>query len=155
MKIGIIIHSRTGNTNSVALKLKEKLSAAGHSVDLERLIVLGVLRRGIKDIQFETLPDTGQYEALVFGSPVQGFSLSPVMVSYLTQVASLQSKKVACLVTEFFPYPWMGGNQAVGKMKKICVSKGAAVCGSGIVNWSSARREKQIIEVVDRLSRLF
>jgi menaquinone-dependent protoporphyrinogen IX oxidase len=99
MKIGIIIHSQTGNTHSVTLKLKEKLSTAGHLVDLERLKVLGVLRRGMKDIQFETLTNAGQYDAPVFGAPVEAFSLSPVMVSYLTQAASLQSKKVACLVT--------------------------------------------------------
>jgi flavodoxin len=155
MKIGIIIHSQTGNTNSVALKLKEKLSAAGHSVDLERLKVAGALRRGIKDIQFETLPNAGQYDALVFGAPVEAFSLSPVMVSYLTQIASLQSKKVACLVTQFFPYPWMGGNRAIGQMKKICESKGAVVFGSEVINWSSSRRNLKITEAVDRLSRLF
>lgn len=155
MKIGIIIHSQTGNTNSVALKLKEKLSAAGHSVDLERLKVLGALRRGIKDIQFEALPNAGQYDALVFGAPVEAFSLSSVMVSYLTQVASLQSKKVACLVTQFFPYPWMGGNRAIGQMKKICESKGAVVFGSEVINWSSLRRNLKIIEAVDRLSKLF
>lgn len=155
MKIGIIIHSRTGNTNSVALKLKEKLSAAGHSVDLERLKVVGLLRRGIKDIQFETLPNAGQYDALVFGAPVEAFSLSPVMIGYLTQVVSLQSKKVACLVTQFFPYPWMGGNRAINQMKKICESKGAVVFGSEVINWSSSRRNLKIIEAVDRLDRLF
>ena len=155
MKIGIIIHSRTGNTHSVALKLKEKLSVAGHSVDLERLKVLGVLRRGIKDIQFEALPNAGQYDALVFGAPVEAFSLSSVMISYLTQAASLQSKKVACLVTQFFPYPWMGGNRAINQMKKICESKGAVVFGSEVINWSSSRRNLKIIEAVDRLSKLF
>ena len=41
MNIGMIIHSQTGNTHSVAMKLKEKLSAAGHAVDLERLKVVG------------------------------------------------------------------------------------------------------------------
>jgi len=155
MKIGIIIHSQTGNTHSVALKLKEKLSAAGHSVDLERLKVVGALRRGIRDIQFETLPNAWQYDALVFGAPVEAFSLSPVMIGYLTQVASLQSKKVACLVTQFFPYPWMGGNRAINQMKKICESKGAVVFGSEVINWSSSRRNLKIIEAVDRLGRLF
>jgi flavodoxin len=155
MNIGMIIYSQTGNTHSVAMRLKEKLSAAGHSVNMERLKIVGEFRPGMKDVQFETLPNAGQYDALVFGAPVQAFSLSPVMASYLKQIASLQNKKVACLVTEFFPYPWLGGNQAIRQMKKICESKGAAVCGSGIVNWSRARREEQIIEVVDRLSRLF
>lgn len=155
MNIGIILYSQTGNTYSVSLKLKEKLFTAGHSVNIERLKVTGEVRPGTKDIKFETLPDTELYDALVFGSPVQAFSLSSVMASYLTQIESLQGKKVAFLVTHFFPFPWMGGNRTVGQMKKICESKGAAVCGAEIVDWSNPSREKRITEVVENLSKLF
>jgi len=155
MNIGIILYSQTGNTYSVSLKLKEKLIIAGYSVNIERLKVTGEMRPGIKDIKFEKLPDAEPYDALVFGSPVQAFSLSSVMASYLTQIASLQGKKVAFLVTQFFPFPWMGGNRTVGQMKKICESKGAAVCGAAIVNWSNPSREKRITEVVEKLSKLF
>ena len=155
MNIGMIIYSQTGNTYSVALELQDKLSAAGHSVNMERLKVVGGYEPRTKDIQFETLPNVGQYDALVFGSPVEAFSLSPVMASCLKQVASLQNKTVALLVTQAFPYPWLGGNRAIRQMKKACESKGATVCGSGIVNWMKSRRDQQIIEVVDRLSRLF
>ena len=91
----------------------------------------------------------------MFGSPVQAFSLCQAMVDYLKQVASLQGKQVALLVTEAFPYPWLGGNRAIRQMKRLCESKGTTVCGSGIVNWMKKRREQQIVEVVDRLSRLF
>ena len=155
MNIGIILYSQTGNTYSVSLKLKEKLITAGHSVDIERLKVVGEVRSGTKDINFETLPDTELYDVLVFGSPVQAFSLSSVMARYLTQIASLQGKKVAFLVTQFLPFPWMGGNRTVGQMKKICESKGADVCGAEIVNWSNPSREKRITEVVEKFSKLF
>ena len=156
MKIGIIIYSHTGNTYSVALKLKNKLSAAGHSVNMERLKITGEYQPGMKNFQIKTKPKLDTYDALVFGSPVMAFSLNPVMKSYLPQIASLQNKKVALLVTEFFPYKWMGGNRAVGKMTKICQSKGAEVCGSGVVNWAGARRrEKKIKEVVEKLSSVF
>lgn len=37
MNIGIIVYSISGHTLSVAAKLGEKLSAAGHAVTLERL----------------------------------------------------------------------------------------------------------------------
>jgi len=155
MKIGIILYSQTGNTYSVSLKLKDKLITAGHSVNIERLKVVGEVRSGTKDVKFEMLPDTEPYDVLVFGSPVQAFSLSSVMASYLTQIVSLQDKKVALLVTQFFPFPWMGGNRTAGQMKKICESKGAAVCGAEIVNWSNPSREKRITEVVEKLSKLF
>jgi hypothetical protein len=77
------------------------------------------------------------------------------MTGYLERIASLQDKRVACLVTEAFPYPWMGGNRAIRQMTRICESKGATVCGTGIVNWMNARREQQIVQVTDRLSGAF
>ena len=154
MNIGIIVYSQTGNTYSVALKLKEKLATAGYSVNIERVKISG-RESGAKDFQFKTRPKVKTYDALVFGSPVEAFSLSPVMKSYLTQIASLKSKKVACFVTKHLPFYWTGGNQAVNKMKKICESKGAAVCESGIVIWSSTHREKMITDVVEKLSKLF
>jgi len=39
MKIGIIVYSQTGNTLSVAEKLKEKLAVAGHSAEIEQVMV--------------------------------------------------------------------------------------------------------------------
>ena len=155
MNIGIILYSETGNTYSVSQKLKEKLVKAGHSANIERLKVIGKVKPGIKDIKFESLPDIELYDALVFGSPVQAFSLSSAMATYLSQIKSLQGKKVAFLVTQFFPFPWLGGNRTIGQMKKACESKGATVCGTAVVNWSKPSREKQITEMVEKLSKLF
>lgn len=155
MNIGIIFHSQTGHTNSVAEKLKEKLLAAGHSVNLEKLEFIGELRSDTRNVQFKSFPNIDEYDALVLGSPVQGFALSPVMASYLTHIKSLQNKKVACLLTQFFPFPSMGGNQALDQLKKICESKGAVICGTAIINWSNLSRNKKISESVDKLSSIF
>ena len=155
MNIGIILYSETGNTYSVSQKLKEKLIKAGHSVNIERLKVIGKVHPGKKDIQFDSLPNIEPYDALVFGSPVQAFSLSSAMTAYLSQIKSLQDEKVAFLVTQFFPFPWLGGNRAIGQMKKICESKGATICGTAVINWSKPSREKQITDMVEKLSKLF
>jgi len=155
MNIGIIVYSQTGNTLFVAEKLKERLSAAGHTASLEKVTVAGGRKQGDKSFQLETLPDAGPYDALVFGSAVEAFSLSPVLTAYLKQIGSLQGKKVACLVTQFFPYPWMGGNRAIRQMRKLCQSKGATVCGSGVVNWAKFRRDKTTAKAVNRLSKAF
>jgi len=48
----------------------------------------------------------------------------------------------------------MGGTQTISQIKKICTSKGAAIFETGIVNWSSKKREAQTFDVVDRLGRL-
>ena len=82
-------------------------------------------------------------------------SLAQVTDSYLSQLDSLAGKKVALLVTEALPYPWMGGNRAVSRMKKLAASKGAEVLGFGIVNWSRRDRERRISRVVDDLAGLF
>jgi len=154
MNIGIIVYSQTGNTLSVATKLEESLSAAGHSATLEQVKVVGECKPGARDFKLETLPNVEPHDVLVFGAAVEAFALSPVMRSYLERIASLEKKKVACLITQAFPYPWLGGNRAVRQMRRLCESKGATVCGSGIVNWMRSRRDHRIAEVVDRLGKL-
>lgn len=155
MNIGIIVYSQTGNTHSVALKLQERLAGAGHSVELHRLSIVGTYQPGNKDVQFTALPSLERYDGIVFAAPVQGFALAPVMQSYFTHITSLQRKKVAGFVTQFFPFPWMGGTRAINQLKQICQSKGVKVCGTGVVNWKNSNREQRIEEIVERLSGLF
>ena len=156
MNIGMIIYSETGNTLSVAEKLKKRLVASGHTVTIERVTVDGNRRQQRSaDITFGSVPDTTPYDALVFGSPVQAFSLSLPMAGYLKQAGSLDGKQVACLVSQAFPYPWMGGNRAIRQMKKLCESKGVSIIGSGIVNWAKWRRDITTQEAVNTLSRAF
>ena len=155
MKIGIIVHSQTGKTHSVAMLLKEKLSAAGHSVSVEQVIPDGEAQPGVKDLKFKTQPEIGKYDALVFGAPVQRFTLSPVFECYLTQLSSLRDKKIALFVTKALPFHWTGGNRAITLMKNTCESKGASICGTGIT-WSTGKdQEKKAADLVEKLSRLF
>ena len=154
MNIGLIVYSKTGHTLSVARRLKEKLSAAGHAVTLEQLETVGPVSPNAMSVELKTMPAIAAYDALVFGSPVWGGVPAAPIVSYLGQVPSLAGKKVACLVTGFFPAEW-GRNQTVARMKEICESKGATVCGSGSVGWFRLDRKRQIADVVDHLSRLF
>lgn len=154
MRIGIFVHSQTGNTYGVALKLKEQLTAIGHTVDLERLNIPESVQPGTK-VAFAALPDFQKYDALVFGAPVQGFSLSPGMTSFLQQVGPIQNKKAACLMTQHFPYPWMGGNRAIGQMKALCESKGASICATALVNWKNKRREQLISDGIASICASF
>ena len=155
MNIGVVVYSRSGNTLSVTEKLKERLSAAGHSVKLEQVAVAGGGKPGERRLELGTLPDLAGYDGVVFGAAVEAFSLSSVMSAYLKRVGSLEGKKVAFLVTEGFPYPWMGGNRAVSQMKKLCRAKGAEIVGSAVVNWAKSRREKTTAAALDRLTGLF
>ncbi len=155
MKIGIIIHSQTGHTLSVAQKLKESLTAQGHQATVAQVT-------GISDgsdrshVQLTSAPDVSGYDALVFGAPVQGFALSRVMTAYMSSLPSLQGKKAALLTTQQLPCAWMGGNQTTRQMEAFCTAKGASVCGSAIVHWGNAvRRSRQIGQAVALLSSMF
>lgn len=154
MKIGIIVYSQTEHTYSVAENLQEKLLAAGHSVNVERITPAGEVHPGSKNITFQDQPDIAGYDAMIFGSPVHAFSLAPAMKAYLEQVPSLQDKKVACYVTKGLPFHRTGGNQAISQMKKLCQSKGGTVMGTGIVVWRGGR-EKEIQELIGKFSVLF
>lgn len=154
LKIGIIIHSHTGNTLSVAQKLKEKLLAEGHSVSLEQVIAVDDQQVNQAKVEFANKPELDAYDVLIFGAPVRAFSLSAIMAAYLTQAASMQGKKVGCFMTQQFPYPWLGGNRSVRQMKKLCEAKGALVVATGIVNWSSKQRQEKISDTVQKLSNV-
>jgi flavodoxin len=134
MNIGLIVYSRIGHTLSVAARLEQALSAAGHTVNLEQVEAAGPVRPGATDVSLKTVPETAGYDALRFGTSVQGGTLAPPMASYLEQVPSLQGVPVACLVTGFFPPGW-GRNQTIARMVEICESKGATLCGTGSVGW--------------------
>ena len=155
MNIGIIVYSQTGHTLEVAEKLKDRLIAEGHSVNLEQITVVGGRTPQTKEFELGTQPEIGSYDAIVFGSAVEAFSLSQVLSRYFNNLGSLQGKNAACLVTQQFPYPWMGGNRAIRQMTQICQSKGASIQAAGVVNWAKSRRDKTMSAAVARLSKAF
>ena len=155
MKIGIIVHSNTGNTLSVAQRLKEKFSAAGHTASIERITANNNDEPNYQKVQIAEKPDISKYDVLLLGAPVHGFSLSPVMRAYLSNISSLKGKMTACFMTQAFPYPWMGGTRSMKQMTELCQSKGASPYGTGIVNWANAaKREKLINDVAEKLCKL-
>jgi len=154
MKVGIVVYSQTGNTLSVATKLKEKLAAAGHSVVLEQVKLVGERKQGLRECQLEPLPDVTAYDVLVFGAAVEAFSLSPVMAKCLGQIGSLEKKSVVCLITQAFPFAWLGGSRAARQMRTLCEAKGAAVRGSAVVNWMGKGLDRRIANGVEKLSKL-
>lgn len=153
MKIGIIVHSHTGNTLSVAVRLKETLESSGNSVNLEQIEAASD-NPSEKNVMLKTLPDANGYDLIIFGAPVWGFSLSTVMKAYLSQLPSLNGKKVSCFVTQHFSYPFLGGNKSIREFKKACESQGLIVSETGIINWSNKKREKMTAELIEKFSRL-
>lgn len=154
MKIGIIVHSYTGNTYEVAQKLKKKISDDGKDLEIQRVSMVGGDKPKGKDITIEDPPEVEKYDALIFGSPVHAFALSLAMKTYLEQIQSLHDKKIALFVTKGTRFNWTGGNQAIKKMSKICQSKGGIIIGTGIIVWNKQRNQK-IAEMVQEFSEMF
>ena len=154
MKVGIVVFSQTGHTLSVAQLLAEALKAKGHEATVARVEPVEAKPNSPAPIQIRTAPDVAPYDAVIFASPVQAFSLARVMQLYLSGVSSLSGKIVSCFVTQQLKKPWLGGNRAIRKMRATCKAKGADVRESAIVHWSGADREGQIAELVKRLSAL-
>ncbi len=155
MNIGIIVNSQTGHTLEVCEMLKDRLIGQGHAATIDRVTIAGDGSPNPKTFQLEKVPDPSPYEAVVFAGWVEAFSLCRIMVRYLEGTASLSGKKVACLLTQQFPFPWMGGNRALKQMKQRCRAKGATIVGTAIVSWAKSRRDGTMAAAVEELSRNF
>ena len=95
MKIGIIAHSHTGHTLSVAQQLHDRFLAAGHTVLTERIASSSDSETNVNSIVLTSAPKLEGYDMLVFGAPVRGYMLSPIMQAYLRQLPSLKGKIVS------------------------------------------------------------
>lgn len=154
MKIGIIVHSLTGNTLSVAEKLAEQLRKLDHIAVVQQLEVVGgenTSNSKIENISLRNMPEITSYDALVFAGPVRAFSISPVLAKYFSTLTTLNGCRVSLFVTQQLSKPWLGGKHAIKQMKKQCLDLGASVIATGIVNWSNKNRDSQINDVVESL----
>ena len=130
MEIGIIVHSLTGNTLSVAERLQERLAADGHDVEIEQLKTIGEEKtneNNSANITLKSYPDPQAHDLLIIAGPVRGASASPVLKHYFSRVGQFENKPMLLFVTEFFPFPWMGGKNALKQMTALCDEHGADV----------------------------
>ncbi len=155
MKIGLIIYSLTGNTRSVAERLHKKITAAGHDVTIEEITITGNTPAQPGKFKFDRVPSTENYDAVIFGAPVQALTLHPVMKTYLEKLPAMSGKKTAIFVTKKLPLLSIGGTGAVSIMKKACEAKGSKVAAAEIVVWTEKKREKTITNCVKKISAVF
>lgn len=149
---GIIVYSHTGNTLSVAEKIKDRLKGSGIEAELVRLNVSGSASNP-KGIKIIGQPDLEKYDSYVFASPVQAFGLAEAMKIYLNQITPLNGKTAVILTTQGAKKRWLGGNRSVRKMKELIEKKGGAAAESAIINWSSDLRDVQIEDAVSILCK--
>lgn len=153
MKIAIVLYSKTGNTKSVATQLLDKLIATGHNAILEEIVPVGDPTPADKTVSFSRLPDLSSYDGAIFCSPVHAFSLCVTMKYALQEMKLKENFPAATLLTQFFPYAWMGGNRAMGQFKKGVAERGGVVKREAIINWKNEKkREEQIKKCIEEFS---
>lgn len=153
MNIGIIVFSRTGNTLSVAEKIRDAAAAQGHTAAVERIRAEHEEPGNNFPLKLTVLPDPKPYDAVIFGAAVEGFSMSAALKTYLSEMPSLAGKPAGCFVTQHLSKPWLGGNRAIRQMRALLAEKGFKVRSSGIVNWTNPAREAQIAAVAAELAK--
>lgn len=154
MSIGILIYSLTGNTLEVAEKIQQQLKHDGKSAVIERIEISKENPNSPAPIVLENIPDVTKYDKLIIGSPINGFSLSTPMKTYLNKHADIKGKEINCFVTQHFRQPYLGGNRGIRQITDLCIKKGGRVRHSGIIHWSSSNRAEMIDETVALLSRI-
>ena len=156
MNVGLIVYSYTGNTLSVAEKLKAQLQAKGHTATIERVHASNEDPQRNKLDKTSSLtqaPDPLPYDAVVLAAPVNGFSLAKIMQDYLANRPGLAGKPVRLFVTHHFPKSWLGGSQTIRQFSSLCAANGARVDGTVVIDWSSKKREQEITDLVNRFSQ--
>ncbi|MBU1019825.1 MAG: flavodoxin [Firmicutes bacterium] len=143
MKSLIVIYSKTGNTLSVAKKIKEATD-----FDLEEVKAKSDDPSIVKP-ELIYIPDVTSYNHLVLASPVHGFNLSKIMHAYMSQLPDLSGKTVDLFITHYFPYAWLGGNHTLRQMKKLVEDKNGKVKSMTSINWKTKKRKDVIIKMIE------
>ena len=155
MNIGIIVFSNTGNTLSVAEKLHDTLLSKSHKVVLEKVTATNNVEMNPEKIMLTNSPSTQGYDLLVFSAPVYGGKLPAAMQVYLQGLPSLEGKLAAGFVTQAFPFPSWGGNQAIKGMEALVNAKGGKLSATSVVNWMFAGKRKALIaETIEKISAI-
>lgn len=154
MHLGIIIHSQSGHTASVARAIAEKFRGRGHEVDLKLLLTSGMSKPGSRNFSICNAPEDEEiasFDALLVGGPVWGFRASPVIREFLTWLKKLEGKKALAFVTHGLPWPTLGANQAIHAMNEDLRASGATVLPGEALHYFFGIRKAKLAEALDRI----
>ncbi|MBN2879954.1 MAG: flavodoxin [Clostridia bacterium] len=153
MKIGILVYSDTGNTLSVAEKIKKQIEKNGDSAAIERLTATKTGSGSDRDVQLLNIPDVSGYDKLVIGAPINGLMLCRPMQEYLAKHADLKGKDINCYVTQYFKRSIFGGTNGINHIKNQCAKKGGNMINTADIHWSSKAREEEIASAAELMAK--
>jgi NAD(P)H dehydrogenase (quinone) len=154
MHIGIVIHSQSGHTATVAKAIAEKFREAGHEVDIKLLLTTGMPRPGSRRFTICNAPDEedmAQWEAILVGGPVWGLKASPVIIEFLTWLKKLDGKKALSFVTHGLPWPALGAHQAISAMNEDLNASGGTVMPGEILHYFFGVKKEKLNAAAERI----
>ena len=151
MKIGIFVHSQSGNTAKLGLAVTHALREKGHEVSIELLRPLGKVHPRVRHVEFRNMPEPEEYDIVIFGGPIWAFSPSPVLVSLLKQLPTLKGKKALCFSTSGFPTAFSGAKRAISRLNELCEGLGATVLPSVALFWGFYCGKKRLDKTVEEI----
>ncbi|HUI90684.1 MAG TPA: hypothetical protein VLX68_00415 [Chitinivibrionales bacterium] len=153
MKIGIFVHSQSGNTARLALAVTHALREKGHEVDVELLRPVGKVNPGMRHVELKNVPELEGYDLVMFAGPVWAWNASPVIISLLHQVTGLKGKKAMFFLTSGFPQLISGWSRAHKKVRALLEDSDATVIEGESLFWGIWCSKKRLDAAVDRICK--
>ncbi len=139
MKAMIVIFSKTGHTREFAEKIAEQIRSNGNEADIHNLETVQPIPENMNptsmDFELKPTPDLAGYDYLLVGTPVWAFRAAPFVLKYLKGLDNLKGKKVIPFVTMGFPWAFLGGSAAIGKIANLALSKGAIPLKGSVITY--------------------
>jgi hypothetical protein len=151
MKIGVFVHSKTGNTARLALAVTHALREKGHDVAVELLRPIGKVNPGSRHVEFRNLPDAADFEMVLIGGPIWAFSASPVVTSAIKQIPGLKGKRALYFLTSFLPPPISGCKRAHDLVSRLLKDAGSAQLEGCSLSWGLWCSKKRLNAAVEEI----
>jgi flavodoxin len=155
MRIAIFFHSKTGNTEKVAGRIKAFFDSKKALVELYRLEPAKDLsprelekqvRIDLKKVPF-VLSD---YDLIFIGGPVWGMQPTPVVISFLKTIEKAEGKKFVLFLT---CHGFTGSTTK--KMSSILVAKGAVVIDFFTIKSLFSLGEKHLKKAAELCEKIY
>jgi len=131
MKILVAYYSKSGGTEKVAMRLAQFFEARKNTVQIFRVTPVHELKaseykKGEKDLPLKNpLVDLRNFDLVLVGTPVWGFSPTPIIISYLRNLTAVKGKRFVLFAT-CMAFP----GTTIKKMSGIVSTKGGIVADS-------------------------